>query len=231
MKLQPYNKYYPVKLNFLSQLPVDWKIIRAKYLFREINERSKSGTEQLLSVSEHKGVVPRESINVTMFQAESYEGYKLCKRGDLVINSLWAWHRGIGVSEYEGIVSTAYSVLRLTKPEEWNSRFLNHLLRTSAYTGEYFIRSKGIWRSRLQLTGNSFLDVPILVPPLSSQNQIVNYIDNKLVQMNDFIENKKQLGFEIATSGIILDYQDSLITNLVTGKYNPYSVEQELVTQ
>ncbi len=47
-----------------------------------------------------------------MFQAESYEGYKLCRKGDLVINSLWASHRGLGISENEGIVSTAYSVLK-----------------------------------------------------------------------------------------------------------------------
>ncbi|HEX8368851.1 MAG TPA: hypothetical protein VF604_09940, partial [Pyrinomonadaceae bacterium] len=104
-----YSQYKSIDLNFAEQIPIDWKTLRGKFVFKEINERSKDGKEQLLSVSEHKGVVPRDSINVTMFQAENYQGYKLCKKGDLVINSLWAWHRGLGVSEYEGIVSTAYS--------------------------------------------------------------------------------------------------------------------------
>lgn len=224
----PADEFYKVNLSFTNKIPKGWKIIRGKFIFKEINKRSGSGKEQLLSVSEHKGVVPRDSISVTMFQAESYEGYKLCKKGDLVINSLWAWHRGLGISEYDGIVSTAYSVLRLLKPEDWNPKYLNYLLRTNAYTGEYLIRSKGIWRSRLQLTGNNFLDVPVIFPPLDVQNQIVDYIDSKLVQINEFIENKKRLGFEITTSGIILDYQDSLITNLVIGKFNVVKSEQEL---
>ncbi len=57
------------------------------------------------------------------------------------------------------------------------------------------------------------------------QNEIVQYIDNKMNQMDNFIENKKLLGFELSTSGIILDYQDSLITNLVIGKYNPFNAK------
>lgn len=223
MKLPKYKEYESISLNFTSEIPKGWEVIRGKFIFREVNERSKTGSEQLLSVSEHKGVIPRDSINVTMFQAESYEGYKLCRENDLVINSLWAWHRGLGISKHNGIVSTAYSVLRLIKPGEWNPHYLNYLLRTNAYTGEYFIRSKGIWRSRLQLTGNSFLDVPILMPPLITQNKIVKYIDQKMVQMYEFIENKKLLGFELSTSGIIHDYKDSLITNLVVGKYDPTS--------
>ena len=124
-------------------------------------------------------------------------GYKLCKPGDVVINSLWAWHRGIGVAQHSGIVSTAYSVLRLQKQNEWNNKFLDYLLRTSCYTGEYLIRSKGIWESRLQLTASNFLDVPILIPPLKTQNAIVAYLDKKTTQIQDFIRKKERLIDEI----------------------------------
>lgn len=191
--LKQYKKYKPVQLNFTDKIPEGWIVKRGKFFFRDINERSKNGLEQLLSVSEHKGVVPRDSITVNMFQAASYEGYKLCKKGDIVINSLWAWHRGIGVSEHEGIVSTAYSVLRPIKPKQWNHRYLNYLLRTSAYVGENLIRSKGIWDSRLQLTGSNFLDIPILQPPIEVQNAIVEYLDKKNEAIEKFISNKERL--------------------------------------
>lgn len=192
-KLKPYDKYQSVNLTFTKGIPYNWKILRGKFVFIEINERSKSGTEQLLSVSEHKGVVPRNSINVNMFKAEDYTGYKLCNSGDVVINSLWAWHRGIGVANDHGIVSTAYSVHRLRKPGEWNYTFLNYLLRTSAYVGEYLIRSRGIWESRLQLTGSNFLDIPIIIPPLDTQNAIVEYLDRKTKQIQEFISKKERL--------------------------------------
>jgi type I restriction enzyme S subunit len=84
IKLQPYTDYLPVDLNFTKQIPSDWIVKRGKFFFKEISERSKKGEEQLLSVSEHKGIVPRDSINVTMFQALTYEGYKLCNKGDIV---------------------------------------------------------------------------------------------------------------------------------------------------
>ena len=80
--LQPHKEYKSVDLNFAKQIPSDWIVLRGKFLFAEINERSKKGEEKLLSVSERKGIVPRDSINVTMFQALSYEGYKLCNKGD-----------------------------------------------------------------------------------------------------------------------------------------------------
>lgn len=191
--LRPYKDYKPVNLNFTKQIPFDWIVKRGKFFFKEISERSKKGEEQLLSVSEHKGIVPRESINVTMFQALSYEGYKLCNKGDIVINSLWAWHRGLGVSEYHGIVSTAYGIYRPLKSEQWNHRYLNYLLRDKTYVGECLIRSKGIWESRYQLTGNNFLDIPVLQPPLEVQNSIVAYLDKKNEQIDKFIRNKERL--------------------------------------
>jgi type I restriction enzyme S subunit len=51
-----------------------------------------------------------------MFKAESYVGHKLCWPGDLVINSLWAWSRGLGIAHEHGIVSTAYGVYRVRDP-------------------------------------------------------------------------------------------------------------------
>jgi len=191
--LQPYKAYKPVDLNFAKQIPSDWIVKRGKLFFKEISERSKKGEEQLLSVSEHKGIVPRDSINVTMFQALSYEGYKLCDKGDIVINSLWAWHRGLGVSEHQGIISTAYGVYRPLKPEQWNHRYLNYLLRDRTYVGECLIRSKGIWESRYQLTGSNFLDIPIIQPPLEVQNSIVEYLDKKNNEIEKFIRNKERL--------------------------------------
>jgi type I restriction enzyme S subunit len=191
--LQSYKKYKSVDLNFAKQIPIDWTLKRGKFFFKEISERSKKGEEQLLSVSEHKGIVPRDSINVTMFQALSYEGYKLCNKGDIVINSLWAWHRGLGVSEHHGIVSTAYGVYRPLRPEQWNHRYLNYLIRDKTYVGECLIRSKGIWESRYLLSGRNFLDIPILQPPLEVQNGIVVYLDKKNSEIDKFIRNKERL--------------------------------------
>jgi len=97
---------------WLGDIPKHWEVKRGNYIFRIVNERSKYGIEELLTVSEHHGVKRRSESNVNMFMAQSYVGYKICWPGDLVINSLWAWSRGLGFSRYHGIVAllTVYIV-------------------------------------------------------------------------------------------------------------------------
>lgn len=91
-----YSEYKDMGLPWLKRIPAHWKIERAKRLFHTVDVRSTTGAEQRLTVSAKHGVVPRSSVKVTMFEAKSYIGHKLCWPGDLVINSLWAWGRGHG---------------------------------------------------------------------------------------------------------------------------------------
>lgn len=85
--LRPYADYRPSRLPWLGAIPAHWEETRTKYLFREVDERSTTGTEEMLSVSHITGVTPRRQKNVTMFMAESYAGHKLCRPGDLVLNT------------------------------------------------------------------------------------------------------------------------------------------------
>lgn len=114
--LKPYAEYKDSGQRWLGQIPAAWQLRRAKFLFREIDERSKTGKEELLSVSHKTGVTPRSEKSVTMFLAKSNVGHKLCRPQDLVINTLWAWMAALGVSRHKGIVSPAYGVYRPLSP-------------------------------------------------------------------------------------------------------------------
>ncbi len=189
--MKKYASYKPSSIPWIPEIPEHWNIRRAKHIFKVIDDKTAKGDEELLSVSEHHGVIPRRNAVVNTFKAESYEGYKLCKKRDLVINSLWAWSKGLGVSEYEGIISNAYSVYRFKVDAD--HRYFNYLLRTKGYVGEYFIRSKGIWISRLQLHDQEFLDISMILPPVEEQTAIANYLDAKTEQLNTFITKKQKL--------------------------------------
>lgn len=204
------------KSAFLGNYPAHWQVLRAKYLFDNIDERSEFGSEELLSVSEHHGVIKRKNANVNMFMAENYEGYKLCQKGDLVINSLWAWSRGLGFSEEKGIVSTAYGVFRPKKEklQGINYRYFHHLLRTKLYVGEFGIRSKGIWISRLLLADKNFLEIPIIIPPIEEQNFIVNYLDTQSQKISHFITQKQQF------IALLKEQKQSIINEAVTKGIN-----------
>jgi type I restriction enzyme S subunit len=174
--LKPYPVYRNCGLPWLGEVPAHWEIKRGKSYLQAIDKRSNSGEEELLTVSSTRGVVPRRSANVTMFKANSYSGHKLCWPGDLVINSLWAWNGGLGVSRHHGIVSTAYGVYRARNTSEVNPYYLHELLRSSAFQWELQVRSKGVWISRLQLTDTAFLDAPIPLPPPEEQAAIARFL-------------------------------------------------------
>jgi type I restriction enzyme S subunit len=147
----------------------------------------------LLTVSSERGIVPRRSATVTMFKAESYKGYKLCWPGDLVINSLWAWARGLGVSRYHGIISSAYGVYRLRSELQNNSKYFHELVRSTPFQWELQVRSKGVWISRLQLTDDSFLNAPFPIPPPDEQTAIVRYLNYMDKRIHHYISAKKKL--------------------------------------
>lgn len=166
--------------------PSRWPLYRGKQLFRVIDERSEEGTEELLSVSHITGITPRSQKNVTMFQAESLVGYKICQIGDIAANTMWTWQGAIGVSSYMGVVSPAYNVYR-QKGEIYNSRFLDMLLRERKLIDVYHSLSTGIRPSRLRLYPDVFLTIQFPVPPKEEQDHIVRYLDWKVSEINKLI--------------------------------------------
>jgi type I restriction enzyme S subunit len=131
--LDPSVPLKPSGIPWLGDIPQHWEVLRAKYLFREVDERSGDGTEELLSVSHITGVTPRSQKNITMFKAASYAGHKLCRPGDLVINTMWAWMGALGVSTYTGIISPAYAVYRPRRPEGLVGIYMDGLLRSRSF--------------------------------------------------------------------------------------------------
>ena len=129
-----------------------------------------------------------------MFKAESYVGYKLCWPGDLVINSLWAWAQGLGVSRYHGIVSSAYGNLsskaKIRRIRQ--SLFMNWSVQTP-FQWELQVRSKGIWKSRLQLTDEAFLGAPLPLPPPEDRTAIVRFLGYYDRKIRRYIRAKQRL--------------------------------------
>ena len=191
--LKPYSAIKPSGVPWLGAVPEHWEVKRGKTLFRCVDVRSSTGEEELLTVSSERGVVPRSSATVTMFKAESYAGYKLCWPGDLVINSLWAWARGLGVSRHHGIISSAYGVYRLQPPYSEYSAYVHALVRSTPFNWELQVRSKGIWISRLQLTDEAFLRAPLPLPPLPEQAAIVRFLDHADRRIQRYIRAKQKL--------------------------------------
>ena len=143
-------------------------MIRVKNLFNEIDKRSVSGKENLLSVSQYTGVSLRkdsfeEGKEIT--NAKTLKGYKIVAQGDLVVNIMLAWNGCLGVSSYSGITSPAYCVYRVKNELYLNPEYFGYLFSTSLYKGEFRKRSTGIIESRLRLYSDALFRIFCFVPP------------------------------------------------------------------
>ena len=210
--LKPYPSYKDSGVAWLARVPEHWTIGRAKALFRSLDVRSQTGEEELLTVSSKRGVVPRSAARVTMFKAESYIGYKLCWPGDLVINSLWAWGGGLGVSRYHGIVSTAYGVYRPRPRYGDCAAYFHEFVRSTSFNWELRVRSRGIWISRLQLTDDSFLSAPLPIPPPAEQAAIVRFLEHVDRRIRRYIRAKERL------IELLEEQKQAIINQAVTGQ-------------
>ena len=171
---------------WLGEIPEHWDTERARWLFCERNQRSTTGCEELLTVSHLTGVTPRSEKEVNMFEAQTTEGYKICLRGDLVVNTLWAWMGAMGVASTDGIVSPAYNVY---SPETaLDPEYVDVLVRLRVFAQEVTRHSMGVWSSRLRLYPDGFFAVHLPVPPLVEQQEIVRY----LRRSEDRIHNLKE---------------------------------------
>lgn len=189
--LQPYNKYYPVAYDYVTQLPDGWQLLPNIAIFQERIERGHIN-EELLSVTIGKGVIRQTDVDIKKDSSnEDKSKYKLIKVGDIAYNKMRMWQGALGYSDFQGISSPAYVIL---KPKmKINPRYFHYMFRTSFYTNYSKRFSYGIVDDQLSLRYTDFKRMYSIVPPLSVQNSIVSYLDKKNEQIDTFIRNKERL--------------------------------------
>ena len=195
---------------WIGEIPKDWKVDKIKYHLKR-NEPKNPGNAIVLSVYRDYGVIPKDSRddnhNVT---SEDTSKYKYVKKGQLVINKMKAWQGSLAVSDYNGIVSPAYFIYDFTD-EEYNHKYFHYLVR-SCYKEEFKRISGGIREGQWDLSPEGFSNTLVLLPSIEEQNEILDYILQKEMEIDAIIADKKR------QLDILADYKKSLIYEYVTGK-------------
>ena len=212
----------PSGVEWLGEIPAHWEMRRGKYIFRETDERSEHGSEDLLSVSHLTGVTPRSEKNITMFKAESYAGHKIACPGDLAVNTMWAWMGALGISNHLGLVSPSYATYRQLEPATFEDRILDLMVRTPVYRDIFHSRSTGIRSSRLRLYPDQFLDLHFPIPPRDEQRRILHELDLQTSSLD------KAISVSLGQIDLIREYRTRLIADVVTGQFDVREVASSL---
>lgn len=168
-------------------MPLEWKgNLAAKDVFRNHTNKKHNGEFEVLSATQDRGIIPRSEVDIDIKYAEENIGsYKKVEAGDFVI-SLRSFQGGIEYSEYEGLVSPAYTVLKATQPISDN--FYRAYFKTPDFISRLNGAVYGI-RDGKQIGFEDFGELAVHYPPLTEQQKIAEI----LAACDRMIELKKQL--------------------------------------
>ena len=179
----------PTSESWIDEVPSEWDMRRLKTLFRE---RSVKGYPDLplLAATQKQGVVTKETYGLRTVIAQSgLENLKLVEPGDFVI-SLRSFEGGIEVSHARGIISPAYTVLRI-HDQSLHGYFVR-LFKSRDFLDAIRLSVTGIREGQnvdYSRLGRSL----VIVPTPESCVAIVRYLDHADLRIAKAIAAKQQV--------------------------------------
>lgn len=190
-------------------IPDTWKITKLKTILVLRSEKN-SGDRELLSVYLNSGVISySDSTGMQVHKpSQDLSNYQNVYIGDFVLNNQQAWRGSVGVSNYDGIISPAYFVYKIS--ESCHSRFMNYLLRDSSMVQQYETASRGVGTIQRNIFAPWLLESLIALPSFEEQKIIATYLDTRCAEIDTLVTDIQ------SQIEVLEEYKRSVITEAVT---------------
>ncbi len=168
------------------------------------------------------GVIPKKLYSYKTVEVISSDlnSFKLVKKDNFVI-SLRSFEGGIEHSNYQGIISPAYTIL---EPQvEIYSFYFKFLFKSSFFISTLNIHKIGI-REGQNISYASLQYTPIPLPPLQEQKEIAEFLDKKCEKIQNYINKKQKL------ITLLQEKKQALINEAVCGRVACHTERSEVST-
>lgn len=196
-------------VEWIGKIPSNWTTKSIKYVMQESKERTATGTEEMLSVTQKYGIIKSSDATISN-PSTSTEDWRIVHIGDIVFNKYKA-HSGVFfVSPLEGIVTFNYCVYRCF-PDNC-AKYFEYQFKTPRCIGEFITHMKGVGDSISPLYTTELYKIKVIVPPIEEQLRIVECLNIQCSKIDAIISEKESLVADLES------YKKSLIFEVVTGK-------------
>ena len=224
--MERYNSYKDSGVEWIGEIPNHWGTTRIKYTSKddkysfidgdwiESKNLSDDGIRYITTGNigegkykeQGKGYISEETFN-ELNCTEIFEGDLIISRLSLPVG------RSCVLPNIHHKVVTSVDNVILRPKEKYNKHFLNYQFNSPRYFEYTELISRGVTLTRISrgMLGNN----PIVIPPLSEQQQIVSFLDTKTSLIDSLIE-KTQRKIEL-----LKEKRTSLINEVVTKGLNP----------
>lgn len=153
----------------------EWEYLNGDKLFTSVSNKNHNSDLPILAITQGHGAIPRNKIDYTVIaQDKSIKNYKVVETGDFII-SLRSFQGGIEYSEYLGICSPAYIVLK--KKMDLCNLFYKYYFKTDRYIKKLNEKLEGI-RDGKMISYKQFSEIPIPFPSLPEQQKIATCLSS-----------------------------------------------------
>lgn len=203
---------------WLGEIPNNWDVIRAKYLFKK-EKREPLENDEVVTCFRDGEVTLRKNRRTTGFTESLQEnGYQHVCKGDLVIHVMDAFAGAIGISDSDGKGTPVYHCCTPLRNDVYVPYYM-HFLRMMAHVGYIQSLYRGIRERSTNFTFDVFSAQMLAMPSFEEQQEIVAYIEQQTAQIN-LLKGKiaKQISF-------LEEYRTRLISDVVTGQIDVRDIE------
>ena len=203
--MKPYEKYKESRIPWVDELPVAWEEFRLRYLGaldaggvdKKINE-GESLYKSVHYMDVYRGSLRNifDSPNYLIVSATPQKRDKcILRKGDVLFTTSSETPNDIGhscvIGEDLNDTLFGYHLLRLRVTDKIDFQFRKYLFGANYLRTWFSYRAVGI--TRYGISNIDFADAHIMIPPIDEQKKISNYLDQKVSQIDDLIQNKQEL--------------------------------------
>lgn len=199
-----YDTYKDSGIAWIGNIPSEWEIKKLGNFYTQRNEKVSDKDFSPLSVT-MQGILPQLE---TAAKTNDGDNRKLVRVGDFAINSRSDRRGSCGISPYDGSVSLINTVL--SPKDKMNAKFYNWLFHTTMFADEYYKWGHGIVDDLWTTRWSEMKNITVVEPPLSEQQAIALYLDEKCGEIDSLISLQEEMISELQA------YKQSIITEAVT---------------
>ncbi|WP_375602410.1 restriction endonuclease subunit S [Enterobacter hormaechei] len=168
------NKGFIPELRFPEFLQnPGWEAVYGNKAFEQIKDKNHNSDLPILAITQDYGAIPRKMIDYNVSVTEkSIQSYKVVDVGDFII-SLRSFQGGIEYSEYKGLCSPAYVVLRNKKG--FDKRFFKQYFKAQSFIRDLTKNLEGL-RDGKMISYKQFSEILLPQPSPKEQQKIADFL-------------------------------------------------------
>jgi type I restriction enzyme S subunit len=209
--MRRYPEYKESGVEWIGEIPGDWKISKIKHIATLISQKSTPETDAIKISPEN---VESETGKVLNFYSPYNSVGVKFQAGDVLFNKLRAYLSKVVFAEYSGYSLGEMIVVRPSVQD--TSKYLFYLMLSPRFIEYCDSISYGVKMPRTSVA--DILNAKIPLTPYQEQSQIANFLDRKTQQIDELRSNEQQ------SIELLKEYRQTLISEVVSGKIDVRSV-------